>query len=438
MINALYQLPHGNRSGLNALGVAGDIEPFAPYYLMDEQRLVIGITSSDSIDLPKASEVATKLAAASNLSDLANASTARTNLGLGNVENKSSATIRSELTSGNVTTALGFTPVDATLVGAANGLATLDSSSKLTASQLPDSVVGALRYQGTWNASTNSPTIPAAAMGNKGHYYKVATAGTTSIDGIAEWAIGDWIVSNGTAWEKIDNTDSVSSVNGQTGAVSITTISGNAGTATTLQTSRNFSIAGDATSSAQSFNGSANVTLTITIANSAVTNAKMANMANNTVKGNLSGSTAAPSDITIASLKTAFALGTAADLNIASTANIRALSGTGVLRPDEVNAALAFVTATYGATTTISMTDGPNQRVTLTGNITSFTLSNVVEGATIEVEVLGNSGTARSITFHSNFVNPPSLTDITSTKGYALTIKAMTSTRWNVVSRRSL
>jgi hypothetical protein len=50
----------------------------------------------------------------SNLSDLTNVVQAKTNLSLNNVENKSSATIRGELTSGNVTTALGYTPVTPT------------------------------------------------------------------------------------------------------------------------------------------------------------------------------------------------------------------------------------------------------------------------------------------------------------------------------------
>lgn len=83
-------------------------------------------------------------------------------------------------------------------------------------------VVGAMVYKGTWNATTNSPAIPAASAANKGWFYKVATAGSTSVSGITDWQIGDWIVSNGTSWDKIDNTETVSSVNGQTGAVSLT------------------------------------------------------------------------------------------------------------------------------------------------------------------------------------------------------------------------
>ena len=46
--------------------------------------------------------------------DVVSAATLKTDMSLGNVENKSSATIRGELTSSNVTTALGFTPYNST------------------------------------------------------------------------------------------------------------------------------------------------------------------------------------------------------------------------------------------------------------------------------------------------------------------------------------
>lgn len=105
--------------------------------------------------------------------------------------------------------------------GATNGVATLDGSGKLTSSQIPDSLLGSLSYKGTWNASTNTPTIPAAAAGNKGYYYVVNVAGSSSVSGITDWKIGDWIVSNGTAWEKIDNTDQVTSVAGKQGVVTL-------------------------------------------------------------------------------------------------------------------------------------------------------------------------------------------------------------------------
>ena len=40
-----------------------------------------------------------------------------------------------------------------------------------------------------------------------------------TINGISDWAVGDWAIYSGTAWQKIDNTDAVTSVNGYTGTV---------------------------------------------------------------------------------------------------------------------------------------------------------------------------------------------------------------------------
>ena len=80
---------------------------------------------------------------------------------------------------------------------------------------------GGLSYQGTWNASTNTPTL-ASSTGVNGYYYIVATAGSTNLNGITDWQIGDWLLFNGTVWQKIDQSNLVTSVNGQTGAVSLT------------------------------------------------------------------------------------------------------------------------------------------------------------------------------------------------------------------------
>ena len=90
-------------------------------------------------------------------------------------------------------------------------------------------LVGGLQYQGTWNASTNTPTIT-SGVGTDGHFYIVSVAGNTTIDGISGWEIGDWIVFHGSAWQKVDNTESVVSVNGFTGAVTLTTTNISEGT----------------------------------------------------------------------------------------------------------------------------------------------------------------------------------------------------------------
>jgi hypothetical protein len=81
-------------------------------------------------------------------------------------------------------------------------------------------ITGGLVFQGSWNASTNTPAL-ASGVGTNGFYYVVSVAGSTNLDGVTDWQVGDWAIFNGTTWQKIDQTNLVSSVNGQTGAVSI-------------------------------------------------------------------------------------------------------------------------------------------------------------------------------------------------------------------------
>ena len=118
-------------------------------------------------------------------------------------------------------TLIGVGTAAALDAGVANGVATLDSSATVPISQLPAAVLGAVSYQGTWNASTNTPAL-ASGVGTKGYYYVVSVAGSTNLDGITDWKVGDWAIYNGSAWQKIDNTDAVQSVNGYTGAVVLT------------------------------------------------------------------------------------------------------------------------------------------------------------------------------------------------------------------------
>lgn len=104
--------------------------------------------------------------------------------------------------------------------GLANGVASLDSSGKVPTSQIP--LQGDLNYQGTWNATTNTPTLT-SSVGTQGYYYVVDVAGTTNLNGITDWQVGDWAIFNGSVWQKVDNTDAVTSVNGQVGTVVLTT-----------------------------------------------------------------------------------------------------------------------------------------------------------------------------------------------------------------------
>ena len=105
--------------------------------------------------------------------------------------------------------------LNASAKGAANGVAELDSNGKVPLTQINDSLIGQVEYMGTWNPATNTPSLPTTPT-EKGHYYVANAAGSRF--GLS-FQTGDWLISNGVSWDKVDNTDAVTSVFGRTGAV---------------------------------------------------------------------------------------------------------------------------------------------------------------------------------------------------------------------------
>jgi hypothetical protein len=115
-----------------------------------------------------------------------------------------------------------LTVADLSFAGQANGVATLGADGYIPLSQINPALIGGLIYQGTWNASTNTPTLT-SGVGTKGWFYKVTVAGSTPLDGITQWNLGDIAAFNGTTWDKIDGVSTeVISVAGRTGAVVLT------------------------------------------------------------------------------------------------------------------------------------------------------------------------------------------------------------------------
>jgi len=111
---------------------------------------------------------------------------------------------------------LGFTPQNIAEKGANNGYAGLDGGGKVWLSQLPSTLI---KYVGVWDASTNTPPLTANDITKACKVYNVSVAGTQF--GIS-FSLGDWAIYNENGdIEKSDNSDDVTSVNGQTGNVSL-------------------------------------------------------------------------------------------------------------------------------------------------------------------------------------------------------------------------
>ena len=114
------------------------------------------------------------------------------------------------------------------------GFPQLDNNAKIGLAQIPDTILGQVEYLGQWDASTgavSSPNLrsPADRAYRKGDYFVCSAAGNKVpkadgtlgfITGDLDYAVGDWLIYT-TEWEKVDNTDAVTSVCGRTGAVTV-------------------------------------------------------------------------------------------------------------------------------------------------------------------------------------------------------------------------
>lgn len=125
--------------------------------------------------------------------------------------------------------------------GMLEGKADLEDG-KVKVSQLPDFVMGQMLFGGIINE--NGAVTPSAnfeakypdfgrsvsegdAAAYEGVYFIVGNdIVNATIVGVAGCNTGDWIISTGSAWAKIDNTDAVTSVAGLDGAISANALAG--------------------------------------------------------------------------------------------------------------------------------------------------------------------------------------------------------------------
>lgn len=139
-----------------------------------------------------------------------------------------------------------------------------------------DALPNPIYYAGTWDASTNTPTLDNSDTGVEGALYRVTVAGTVDFGaGNITFDIGDSVVNNGTIWDKWDHSDEVISVNGQTGAVSLDTDDINEGASNLYFTNaRAEDAAGNLVANSSTIDGTyvPNTSISFAIASDSITN----------------------------------------------------------------------------------------------------------------------------------------------------------------------
>ena len=308
--------------------------------------------------------------------------------------------------------------------GAANGVATLDSSGKVTASQIPP---GGVVYQGSWSAATNTPTL-ANGTGTAGYEYAVTASGTVNFGaGNITFTAGDFVIYNGTIWQRIPTGGlGVTSFNTRSGSVTLT--SSDVTTALTYTPYNgstnpngyvNNSQAASAAPVQSVFGRTGTVTLQSSDVTTALTSGSIANskLANSTITIN---STAVSLGGSITGIVTTGDTGTVTNTMLAGSISNAKLSNSSFTVTGGTGLGVSGSPVSLGGTLTLSNT-GVTSNVAGTGisvsgatgavTITNTGVTSIVAGYDVTI-----SGSTGAVTVNSL----PTVTSTTSISGYTL------------------
>ncbi|BCK65729.1 hypothetical protein KAM338_23430 [Aeromonas caviae] len=245
--------------------------------------------ASANTSLIKASEASGHASSASTSASTATTKAGEAATGASTATAKAAAAASSATSAASSATAAGNSATAAanSATAASNSASSASSSKAAAASSAADAAAsaqiareamyvstGALMEAGEVNMSSGVYPTPLTGAADKdlACFWKVTTAGVSSLDGV-DYEVGDTLVYSSSLkkFYKIDNTESVQSVNGMKGAVRLTAADvgalGSGATAVAaakLATARTISITGDGTGSA-SFDGTGNVSISLAV-----------------------------------------------------------------------------------------------------------------------------------------------------------------------------